>query len=691
MTACVTTQSVPLTLKVHRVLNVMAALSLLQGLRQVWNVTVPEYPIFAGLVVVSLPLLIILAIVGVVGSRPHVWLATDGCLLLLGAILLTAQARARVGFGHPIFGVDVGMVVQSGAAELLRTGHLYGISWPLAHQEFAAGSTAIASTMLLDGHAVTDYGYPPMAAVLAAAISRLTGAAASAVIASTLGLIATAGLLFLLLPRPLRLASVVICFGLDRLPEFALAAYPALVALPFVVITVAGWQLVGLSGRLSRRDILGAACLGLACAGHQLAWFLAPFLLVGIWLNRRGDGTAASASRLTLQYAGVSALIFIVMNAWFILQNPKAWLDGILGPVTQASVPHGQGLVTLIAFSRNGSGNLSWLSVAPLLLAGGLLIISALNIRALAPVLTVMPWLLFVVSLRSQDGYYLLMAPAWLVGAAAAGSRGPYREPHLAFPSLQGTTRVLAAAALPIAALGCVAAASFTEPPLSMTNATYESNYVGKVWRIRVSVTNSSPQSLRPLFALTPDHSTTADFWNRIEGPPTLAANATADYVLVAPNIGVDPPTASKVLTLRAFTREPKTIANARLVGPDHEAPMERRAVLMSPLLDSHLRPGRPAIITVQLRDGENNDVKKAGVPIELRTKKVESGAAASSDLFVNGQQVPAFGRVLGHTDAAGRVAFAVTSTTQRNRPVILDAVPVNGGRSVGYLSVLWR
>ena len=103
--------------------------------------------------------------------------------------------------------------------------------------------------------------------------------------------------------------------------------------------------------------------------------------------------------------------------------------------LTQHAIPHGQGLIDVSFYLTDGSAALDFYSYAALLLGAGLLVATALWVRRLGPALTVIPWLVFYLSVRSQDGYFLLMTPLWLAAAATAP---PSAFAHAWQPSLRG-------------------------------------------------------------------------------------------------------------------------------------------------------------------------------------------------------------------------------------------------------------
>jgi hypothetical protein len=151
--------------------------------------------------------------------------------------------------------------------------------------------------------------------------------------------------------------SVVPFYGLCLLALFAVlvAAAPAearpwiallaLASAPLLDATVAGsldvqWiLLMFVAWRWSGRSVLSTVALGLAIASKQLAWFFLPYYAIYIW--RQYD------LRSALTRLGGAVVIFLVVNAPFILNAPRAWLAGILAPQVAPMFPSGTGFVRL--------------------------------------------------------------------------------------------------------------------------------------------------------------------------------------------------------------------------------------------------------------------------------------------------------------------------------------------------------
>lgn len=79
----------------------------------------------------------------------------------------------------------------------------------------------------------------------------------------------------------------------------------------------------------------------------------------------------------------MATLTWLLINAYFIVSEPRSWLSGIALPLTQKANLHGQGLVGISLYFTDGSDRLSWYSHASILLAAGLLGLFVLFVRRL--------------------------------------------------------------------------------------------------------------------------------------------------------------------------------------------------------------------------------------------------------------------------------------------------------------------
>ncbi len=82
---------------------------------------------------------------------------------------------------------------------------------------------------------------------------------------------------------------------------------------------------------------------GLACAIKQIPWLLAPFLLIYIL---RVNENVTSRVRLwrAVQFAAAASVVFLAVNAPFMVGAPKVWFDNVLTPLAAELVGLSQGL-----------------------------------------------------------------------------------------------------------------------------------------------------------------------------------------------------------------------------------------------------------------------------------------------------------------------------------------------------------
>ena len=392
-------------------------------------------------------------------------------------------------------------------------------------------------TKTMSGGGDYAYGYPPLTALLVTPVHLFVHSTTAATAVTTAALLAGTVTLWLLLPAPWRSAATAVCLGFGLLPAYARGGYPAITALALLVPTVVRWHRTGAGGRLGRGGTARAACLGAACAAQQLAWFLTPFLLAGIYAARRGELGHRGALAVTARYAGAALSVWLLVNAYFIAQGPARWLSGNVLPFTQKAILHGQGLMGISYYMTGGSSRLDFYSYAAALLSLGLFGATVLFVRRLGPALTVLPWCAFYVATRSQDGYFLLMTPLWLAAAAtvpAAELAGAWQPRPLLGGGRRAGASVVAALLAP--AVLCVAVAAASPPPLRMTVDRLAGAWHGRrgVTGLVVQAVNASGTAVAPHFAIRSGQGA-SDWWTVRSGPAVLRPHARGRYVLRAP------------------------------------------------------------------------------------------------------------------------------------------------------------
>ena len=547
----------------HRGMTLIATISLFIGTRSAWTQAMLSHPPVAGAISVCYAGILGCGVLAMAVRSRRALVRVDALVLVLAVALVVC------GYWLNHVGTDEGVLTGQAASEILHGRPIYGQPWPWL---FGTPNSGLTKTM--SGGADYTYGYPPLTALLAAPVHVLLPSTTAATLVTTGALIAGSVALWLLLPVPWRSAATAVCLGFGILPSYARSGYPAIVALALLVPVAVRWPSTGAGGRLGRSGVLRAVCLGAACAAQQLAWFFAPFLLIGLYAVRRGELGARPATAVLARFTGVTALTWAAVNAYFAAQGFSVWLHGMLLPLTQKAILHGQGLMGISYYFTAGSSRLDYYSYASLLLLGGLLTATVLFVRRLGPALTVLPWLSFYLATRSQDGYFLMMTPLWLAAAATvpASALAFAWEPRI--PRLTGRpAKATLAAALVTPAVVCAGIAVASPPPLHMALTAHVTDRAHPaVGSVTVRATNTTGTALTPNFASRTGQGA-SNWWTVTKGPATLAPHSTAVYV-VRPQGGhrALPTNADQHMYLIAVTGSPMTISTASLGNAAHPA-----------------------------------------------------------------------------------------------------------------------
>jgi hypothetical protein len=552
--------------QLQRGLALLATISLFIGTRTNWTQALTAKPVV--MIALSICYLFIL-----LGAVLVLMVRSERALVLVEALILAIACVMVIGavaIHHKPS--DEGTLVAKAAQTMLEGKEIYGVAWP---QTFI--DQQIPITKMMDGGADYTFGYPPLAVLATAPALPIVGFPAAASVVDTLVLLIGALMLWILLPIGWRSGATAVMLGFPFLPSYARLGYPAIIAMVLLIPVVVRWPRIGATGRLRRTDVLKAVCLGAACAAQQLAWFVAPFLLIGLFALRRGEIPARRALGLVGAFAGIAVASWLVIDLPFIVADAPAWAAGVLLVLTQHAIPHGQGLIDISFYLTDGSRALDFYSYAALLLAMGLLVASVIWVRRLGPALTVIPWFVFYLSVRSQDGYFLMMTPLWLAAAATAPPAVFQRawQPRLGAAarlrvgatrggrSLLGPAGRVALAGLLLApALACATIAVTSEAPLEMSIVAMTSHGPDDqgLWQMDVDVHNVASIALAPHFTISTGQSITP-FWSATGGPALLAPHQNALYRLTAAIPAGYTPGPNGFFFLRALTDRPMTVS----------------------------------------------------------------------------------------------------------------------------------
>ncbi|MFD1658722.1 hypothetical protein ACFSL4_10985 [Streptomyces caeni] len=529
----------------HRVLTLLADISLFIGTRAVWSSAASHHLAVAAVISMCYASILATGVLTLVVRSARALARLDLTVLVTAVTLAYCALSVKHGFS------DESILTTQAARELLHGRPVYGQPWPWL---FGHG---IAYTATVHGGYDFTYGYPPLTLMLTAPLLWAGHGALPETLVTTSAIVLGAVVLWRMLPTPWRSAATMVCLGFGMVPTYARLGYPAVVALAFLIPVVVRWTRMGEGGPA---DWARAACLGAACASQQLPWFLAPFLLAGVYALRRGELGGRGAALAVARIAGTAAGTWLLINAYFIVTEPRGWAAGIALPITQGAVIHGQGLVDISLYFTDGSDRLVWYSQAGMLLAAGLLAVFVLFVRRLGPAATVLPWCSFFLATRSQDGYYLLMTPLWLAAAVTVPPTvfTTAWQPRL----LRGrpAARTALAATLLLPSLVAVTVAATGSPPLRM-QALGSTRTPLTVETLTVRVRNTGDAALQPHFMVTTGQGMSR-YWTVLRGPSSVPGHATATYRLRAPGGRLVLPAKGTRVRLRAFSASPMTLSS---------------------------------------------------------------------------------------------------------------------------------
>ncbi len=513
-----------------------------------------------------------LALVAVVGAAT-VWLARrpmgPGARLAgLGAAVVTVLASQ---------GTDIhtrhGYTTDSGAfnqvaTRLLVAGHdPYTSSMApaarLLHPAFALW------TYRVDGSHVLQVSYPAGSFLLQAPLWILGVHHQLTDWVDLVAWLATAVLVFCLLPATLRWAGPLLLVVAGYSGAFANGGTDALF-LPFLVVAVWRWDRYPHRAAARLPAWVGPVALGLACTVKQTPWFCVPFLVVGVALAARRAGGRPVA--VGARYAATVGGAFLVVNLPFLLWNPGAWLRGVLLPFVDPLVPDGQGVVALALHGLTGGVVVGLLAAAGA--AAYLALLAAFfwwEPRLRRAWLLLLPLVLYVPA-RSLANYLLDLAPAALVAAASVRAPAPAAEPDPAGRPVEPGRRWPRAApwtvAVPAAAAVVLAGVALTSAPLGVSVlGVSTSDGAQTLDAVTVAVHNGSSGPLAPRFMVASGAGHPDGFWPTTvrSGTFPVGPGATTVLVLHAPRPTGAPARGASWL-VQAYTTTPAALSTSPLL-----------------------------------------------------------------------------------------------------------------------------
>jgi uncharacterized membrane protein len=670
----------------HRLMIVVVAVALIWP---VWQITSAAVQLPLTTVLGACGIVAVLAVIvgALTATRERTLDALDGAVLVLGLMVLVGLACSQL-YANPPDTTDEAAFIQY-AAELVRRGvNPYGADLLPALEKFQVPIRY--QTFTLDGITVGALSYPAFSVLVTAAFLPIADGMHASAIANVAALGLTAVLFHLLLPRRWRTLGTLVAVCLPSLLVPATIGLNAVLVVPAMVVVAHRWSATGRGGHLSRGDMVRAACLGLAAATNQLAWFLVPFLVTGMYLLRRGELSTGAALRLVSRYTAIAVAVFGLVNAAFIVRNPTAWIAGVTEPLTQSALPQGHAAIAAPLFLDLGGGNLALFTLSGAAVYGALWLAYVLHFRRLGPACFILPIIAFVFPARSLMVYFTVPLASWIMSLASVDRSDFARAHQLGVPVfLQqrlGDTRARTSVALAglLPGAGLVAAGLLLPEPLQImilkVNEAHDYHTIGV---ITARVTNISDRTLTPRFNTFADLN--SRFWTVRSGPAELRPHTSAVYELAAPDQD-SMPHLDGAFRLQALTSGPPTISSVRFVTQPY------RAAFLPSTTGRTVRVGDELMVTVQLRDMWGGSMPAGGVRIGLEQSCFSEQGPRSCHAAINGS--PADGnKVFALTGPEGTAVFRLRDAQHGGETISLRAWVDADTYTFGYspaLTVRW-
>lgn len=369
--------------------------------------------------------------------------------------------------------------------------------------------------------------------------------------------IASAVLLFLLLPRNLRWLAALVGMTAFFMDLFTGGGTDA-VFVPFVMLAVWRWDRYGTGRQAGLARWIGPVALGLACSVKQTPWFCVPFLVAGIAVEAHRDGRRPLL--VAARYLAVTVGVFTAVNLPFVVWGPEGWWHGVLTPMAQPLVADGQGLVSLALHGLTGGVDLTLLTVASSLALLATLVAFVAWYDRLKRIWVLILPVAFFFSTRSFSSYFVDLFPVALV-AVATVAPAPGPAPRHRWGRV-GPLRA-AAGALAVATLAATALA-FGGAPLAIA---YRSSAVApsqqRLYSVTVDVTNQTAAAVTPRFMVDLGAPHPGGFWEAAHRRPVVVGpHRTATVTLYPPAPVYLPPWASDYV-VQAYTTGPDWLSTS--------------------------------------------------------------------------------------------------------------------------------
>jgi hypothetical protein len=584
-------------------------------------------------------------------------------LLVVGAFVAWAYVQVR---NTPGYGTDE-LAFDQYAGGLAR----HGLN-PYLHSMAPSFSLFRVSpdgyTYSLTGMPVTQLSYPALAFLLYVPFLVLGWSTQLAVVLNVLAWGATVLLIFALLPTRVRPAALLIG-SIGVYVSYSVGGVTDVLYMPLLVLAAYRWDQFG----RSRRSYVGPVMLGLAMAIKQTPWLLLPFVLCALAMDEHARAGASAALKRCTRYLTAVAVAFLLPNIAYIVASPEKWLHGVVTPIVSHLVPAGQGTVALSLFLHHGGGSLAAYTIASVVLAFLLLAFYLGTYPLLRAATFILPAVVLFFASRSYGSYLVSLVPAALVGAVtmeaqqqpAGRASAPSRPRLSALVRTRGWgAAILAGAALFAAAV--VYALTAGQPLGLRVTGVRTTGQLATIEQLTVQVRNTSGSGVRPSFTLGEGGGITT-FWQITHGPRTLAADASANYTIVAPNFPSQPSIAGGFIVL-AFSQGPAAVSASGAYEPS-----TMHVALTPNAVNQIVAVGQPVVVHAELLDQLDRPVHKNNVPVYLGQIIYDQSGLELSEATINSRP-PGQTPVSAYTDSEGVATFTLVGTQAASDPVYFEA-----------------
>ena len=591
------------------------------GLRILNDVLILPITLPVGIVLIGLGIVVMVLACLSLPPRQLAWLDLFLLAITIGAIAIFALT---ITYNSPGYGTDEIALDQMAASLAAHFINPYGVVLSNALNHFGVPPPFV--TNKLNGTIVNRISYPALSFLFYVPVIWAGIHAQAAVLVNVLFWILTSITLWLCLPRSLR-SLVPIIATLSIFTEMVLGGVIDPIYLPFLLLALWRWDRFGESGN-GLATWIGPVGLGLAACVKQVAWFVAPFLIIGIVLDAKQKNEPWRKRVAT--YLGIALLSFLIPNLPFIYASPLLWLKSITLPLLQPLVPFGQGVVAFTDYLGWGGGNLKDFTYAAAVVTVIMMMVLVLFYHRSKRLLAALPLVVLFFPTRSLGSYFIFLVPAIIMGFVTVLPVPENR--HLVTRQIQqwGIGLILL---LTIITGGLLARGFTTPAPLHFqlisTNTTGDLQSIDE---ITVRVTNVSSENVVPYFTVGLGPYMSND-WLRTQGPKTLTAHRSAIYSLWAPNVE-SMPGLNQAILLYGLTDNPPALSSKMLVA-SHTLHLKISPDSISKLV----KLGQKVHIKVELQNQLNQPVHQAGVVVSLGQVIYSQVGLLPAETSINGSQ----------------------------------------------------